>query len=545
MKETKVSPYLKNLQQNALFYLQMAALLLLLFILMDPFIPKEQGDDEHTIFIVDTSATMTAVEDDLSLFEANRAVMKEIAEERAGESFSLITTGKEPSIILREERDARKVLEAIEHLDVEYENEKIDRSIDIARSIIAGSSADIHIFTDQMDRSAFVDTEEGIHWTVHVNEAEIANISIEKFGAILSDDGVEAILKVNNQTEQDITGTAIIWDELSGKKLLEKPFEIEKKDTTLVSFQQLPETIALRAEIDVNDDYSADNSAFVLIGNDASEAIVDSNLHELIKKAFDAIGLAVTTGSAAEMKAAVDQAIIVTNDVSFLQEGVRPILLIGRNDERAEEISGQIKTEADPLFSLGSIDDVYVQSIYPSFEEYETIAYIGEQPFIQRSKRGDIIILTDIGSTDWPLHPSFPLFFWSAVESLRSGTDIAGLFHPNERKAILSSGMSDDMEVFTVKDEYVESFANGNHFIAPMKPGIYKLIDGGKEKYIAVQLESTEKSIGSGSSFKFGSDHADGVKEEGKNKFGWLFVLPVLLLLLIEWEVQRRRGYPN
>jgi len=32
MKETKVSPYLKNLQRNALFYLQMAALLLLLFL---------------------------------------------------------------------------------------------------------------------------------------------------------------------------------------------------------------------------------------------------------------------------------------------------------------------------------------------------------------------------------------------------------------------------------------------------------------------------------------------------------------------------------
>ena len=29
MRETKVSPYLKNLQRNALFYLQMAALLLI------------------------------------------------------------------------------------------------------------------------------------------------------------------------------------------------------------------------------------------------------------------------------------------------------------------------------------------------------------------------------------------------------------------------------------------------------------------------------------------------------------------------------------
>ena len=42
MRETKVSPYLKNLQRNALFYLQMAALLLLVFILLGPFLLKKR-----------------------------------------------------------------------------------------------------------------------------------------------------------------------------------------------------------------------------------------------------------------------------------------------------------------------------------------------------------------------------------------------------------------------------------------------------------------------------------------------------------------------
>ncbi len=58
MRETKVSPYLKNLQRNALFYLQMAALLLLLFILLAPFMTKEEAIHGHTIVVVDTSASM-------------------------------------------------------------------------------------------------------------------------------------------------------------------------------------------------------------------------------------------------------------------------------------------------------------------------------------------------------------------------------------------------------------------------------------------------------------------------------------------------------
>ena len=68
MRETKVSPYLKNLQRNALFYLQMAALLLLVFILLGPYLNKEQAVGGHTILIVDTSASMLAGKKDTTLF---------------------------------------------------------------------------------------------------------------------------------------------------------------------------------------------------------------------------------------------------------------------------------------------------------------------------------------------------------------------------------------------------------------------------------------------------------------------------------------------
>ncbi|HSO57839.1 MAG TPA: BatA domain-containing protein, partial [Paenisporosarcina sp.] len=41
MKETKVSPYLQNLQRNALFYLQMLALILLMFALLHPYLKSQ------------------------------------------------------------------------------------------------------------------------------------------------------------------------------------------------------------------------------------------------------------------------------------------------------------------------------------------------------------------------------------------------------------------------------------------------------------------------------------------------------------------------
>ena len=75
------------------------------------------------------------------------------------------------------------------------------------------------------------------------------------------------------------------------------------------------------------------------------------------------------------------------------------------------------------------------------------------------------------------------------------GDDIAGTFTPNERKALLTGGSTEGIEVFTKDDKYVSTYTTGGSFVAPSKPGIYKMLDGGKEKYLAVQLEPSEKSV--------------------------------------------------
>ncbi|WHT46891.1 BatA and WFA domain-containing protein [Sporosarcina thermotolerans] len=515
MRETKVSPYLKNLQRNALFYLQMAALLLLLFILLAPFLPKETVMDSHTVFVVDTSASMGVTDGDLSLFERNKEKMINLAEERAGNAISIITTGKEPSLLLRKETDTRAVLAAIDKLGVQYEHEHMARSIDFAKSIALQDGADVHIFTDFLDRSVFVESVSGITWTVHNNESPSVNIAIEKFGAVSTVDGTEAIIKLSNQSKSKQSGKVIIKNELTDESLSEQEFSVNEEADILLSFKGLPLLSAVSAVLQVQDDYQTDNEAFVMIGNESSEVIVDSQLHELVKKAFEAIGLTVTTGSVKKNAMARDQAMLVTNDPSFLLEGSDPILLLGRNDSSTEPVSGVVDSVNDSLFTIASINDIYVSAVYPPFEGYTTLASIDGKPFIQRSQRGDIIVLSDIALTDWPLHPSFPLFIWSTAETLRSANENVGTFTPNERKAVLTSGGSDGIEIFTIEDKYVVSYPNGRSFVAPSVPGVYKMIDGGTEKYLSVQLEPNEKVVSSGMSYRIGFVEVD---SSGKKK---------------------------
>ena len=43
------------------------------------------------------------------------------------------------------------------------------------------------------------------------------------------------------------------------------------------------------------------------------------------------------------MLAAQDDSIIVTNDVSFLKKGTKPVIIIGRNDKSTEPVAGDVK----------------------------------------------------------------------------------------------------------------------------------------------------------------------------------------------------------
>ncbi|QNK87107.1 BatA domain-containing protein [Sporosarcina sp. resist] len=544
MRETRVSPYLKNLQRNALFYLQMAALLLIVFILLGPYLTKEEAVGGHTILIVDTSATMLASNEGTSLFARNQEAMKELVASRPGEPITIMTTGKEPIVVIREETDGEAIMTAIDKLTVTYEHEYMERAIEFAKSITTTGAA-IHIYTDSLDQATFSEGESAITWTIHGDENPKINVSIDKFGAVKTPEGTEAIIRITNDSDDTQIGAVHIKDLLTGNLLIAETFSIEGEEEVLLSFKELPESKLLRAEIVVEDDYEVDNTAYILLGNETGEAVVDGHLHELVKRAFEAVGLTVTTGSTTEMLAAQEESIIVTNDVSFLKKGTKPVIIVGRNDKSTEPVAGAVQNTSDPLFTVANISDVYVSALYPSFKSYTTIATVGDKPFIQKSKRGDIVILADIELTDWPLHPSFPLFVWSTVELLRSETDSLGLFVPNERKAVLSGRTENGLEIYTIDDEYVTTITDGSSFIAPTRPGIYKALDGGVEKMFAVLLEKSEKELVQGSSYQIG--HSENVKgnEEGKNRIGWLFLVPLLLLLLIEWEVQRRRGYPN
>lgn len=539
MQETRVSPYLKHLQKNALLYLQLLALLLLVLALINPYMKKSTIVGAQTIFIVDTSATMLAGKEQ-STFDAHKKEMQSLVEQLDGRPVTLITTGNAPQAVLQQETNVKTIEKTIQDLHVTYETAQMNKALDVAQAFVGDSQTSIYVFTDALDKKQLPMEKESVKWLVHGSAKDLTNVAITRFAATTDGKSTMALVQLQNDTDKEQKLTLILQNS-KGDVLVDEPISLAANEAVSKSFKDLPLMDTVTAKIDVKDDYALDNIQSVVLQTATANIVVDQNMHQLIQKGFQAINDNVKIVPPLQL-ADNQGATIVTNQTSLLQKMERPIVLFGRDDIEKVDVNGEVKTTSDALFAFSELNDIYVSALYPPFDDYKTIATVGEKPFIQRTPEGDIIVLADIADTDWPLYPSFPLFLWSVEQQLSESVGSLGIFAPNEQRSVaLSQG---DWSVYSQDDEFLSTITNGL-LTAPMKPGMYTARSNSEEKRLIVQLQAQERVIEEGTSYTLGELQQNGKEEVSKASFVPWLILIILSLLVAEWEVQRRRGFTN
>lgn len=531
MKEIQASPYFKKLQHHLLFYLQLAALFLCVVALMGPFLKSETLVGNEFIFVVNTSATMLAGSP--SQFELQRENMMKLAEKAGGKPVTIMTTGANPQLLIREEEDTDKLVKAIAQLEVEYENEEMPKALLFAESLARDESTVIHVFTDSLDRKLLAG-KTGFAYVVHGQDRPILNAAIRQFGLAESDDGLRAMVQIANTGSEKVEGDVIVSSTEGSEK--RQPIELDAGAEIIIPFEGLTNSKLWSAELQVDDGYKVDNKISTYVQQTVDQVYVDASLQELVSNGFESLDME-TIAVESTVIGQQSKALIVTNQTTLLDHP-SPILLFGRNDESAVEVSGTIETSPHELFAYAPLDKVYVSQLYPAFKGFETIASIDGQPFIQVSPRGDIVVLTDIEMTDWPLSPSFPLFLWSAALRLSENVGFLGVFEPNEHRAISLVSAGGEWEIFQ-SGSYSHSYHEGQGaFKAPSKPGVYDIVGDEESKKLIVRLSNEEKTLTAGKSYAMG-EAANKETTVRYSVVSWI-VFAILLLLIAEWEVYRR-----
>lgn len=543
MKETKASPYLKHLQRNALFYLQMLAMILLVIALLQPFWKTKSLAGEQALFIVDTSATMEVNTNGTSLFEQHKKDMLTLVEQLSGKPLTIITTGNQPEVIARQETNLNEIKNIINDLEVSYEEESMSKSLDFAQSFFHNKATSVYVFTDQLDKQSLPLQYEQVSWNVVGQTKDVRNVSLKRFGATKTNTGISALVQVENQSNKEEVTELTLSNEQT--EMVKEKITIPPNETVTLSFNDLKESSLLKANLNIKDHYSLDDSMTVFMQDQLSKVFIDSSLHSLVRTAFQSLDIEVSSIPSEQVGLLKEEGIVVTNQFGLMEQLELPSFFIGRNDVAPIEVNGVVETLEHPLFSFANLSDIYVNSVYPPIEGYTTIATVGEEPFIQVSPRGDIVVLSDIQMTDWPLSPSFPLFMWSVKEQLSAGNTYLGTFLPNERKALSLGSASNEWELYTMADEYEYSIENGGAFIAPKKPGLYVLRSDEKEKNISVALSQKEKEIQKGSTYTLSGQQIESKENFSQHSFVPYLLIVLLLLFVLEWEVQRRRGFTS
>lgn len=539
MQETRVSPYLKQLQKNALLFLQLLALLLLVLALMNPYVKKSTIVGAQTIFIVDTSATMLAGKEQ-STFDAHKKEMLSLVGQLNGRPVTLITTGNTPKAVLQQVTNTKDIEKAIQELEVTYETAQMNKALDVAQAFVGDIPTSIYVFTDALDKKHLPMEKDTVKWIVKGSAKDLKNVAITRFAATTDGQTTMALVQLQNDTDLE-QRTTLLLQNAENNKVVSEDITLPPNEAVTKTFKDLPLEDTLTATIAVEDDYTVDNSQTVLLQTTTSKIVVDQSLHQLIQKGFQTINSSVKIIPSLQI-ADNQKATVVTNQTALLGKMDKPIVLFGRDDAEKIEAKGEVNTTSDALFAFSELKDIYVSTVYPGFDSYKTIASVGDHPFIQRSPKGDLVILADIADTDWPLHPSFPLFLWSAEQQLSESIGSLGIFTPNEQRAVaLKQG---DWSVYSQDDQFLSSITNGL-LTAPMKPGIYTARSEGEEKRLIVQLQAQERVIPKGTSYTLGELKENGKEEIAKASLVPWLILLILLVLVTEWEVQRRRGFTN
>lgn len=548
MNEWEARPWLEKLQNNLLFWLQLFALILLMVALVRPYWYEEGLKGDELIFVIDTSASMSAQVNGETIFSQKKKEMKEMINQLANEEVTIIEARKRPTILVKNMTDPSKLREIIDQLTISYEHENIEKALSFAQMIAKGKNSVIHLFTDGVDETLVSNIVTKQMIVVHNTEQEIENVSVKSFGVGPVQGKIGGIAVIENQTEKEKEVSFSVISE--GKTFKEEKLVLKPKEEKILSFSPLQEAKYYQAIIDVDDDYKIDNEWVAVYTNMRPPVYAIGVVNPFFIKGFESIGVQTIQLEEKEIGNIEIEGIILTEEDKFIDRANQPVIFSEAKENSQQYLEQPITKLEDPLLQYVDFEKVYIQKSNPKpIEGLTTIVKSGENPLIQKGLKNDMPIVAlrfSLEQSDWPLHPSFPIFLFNSYQWIVQHGNGLGYFQPGEEKWLNIAKGEKTIEIFNDKGKNLATIqTDQTPFRAPNQPGLYHAISGNELLYFAVHLDEREREIKTGDSFQLNEEILQPNAEKENKKWSelWFWLVVVAFVLLVsEWEVYRRRA---
>ncbi len=554
MNEFEAQAWWRKLQHHLLLYLQLLALLFLIFTLTQPFFEKEGIEGDHIIFIVDTSASMTAMEGEKTRLDLAKEKMVQTLNKADNQDLTVILAKETPEILIERTKSEKEVVQIVEGLQSTYASSNLIDSINMAKSLLGSEKGNIQLLTDNFSKETSLELHENTAFFAHNFGSAHENLAIETFGVAIRENHAVGVVTVKNEGKESSVLDLTIYDDQD--KVVQQVSEtVEADKVKTIYLEKLPLSNMYKAELSGDEQYLLDNEQFAFLGQQQDPNVyVHKDIHPFARKAVEIASTNVIHLSSNPDEGNSFEGVHLIKGMaeSDWPTGPKLVFLSGVEGEKELDLSGEIATSLlHPLLQSVEMEKVYVEKAYQTeeFDSLDVVASRGGTPLIlSGTYEGDpiIVVTFELGSSDWPLHPGFPLFMFHSIQELTQNRNMLGYFYPGQTMDYFPAS---DVEKAEILDENAKIVFTSDTFEQPIDlpvtPGLYTLRETkGKNtasKNLYILLEDSEKSIQTTESFSLSAVSTPDGKETTTNKeISYLFLILALVVLLVEWEVYRR-----
>ncbi|MGO0063277.1 vWA domain-containing protein [Brevibacillus fluminis] len=567
----------QKLRRSLLLFLQLLAALLLVLALIRPAIPAEGAVTDHTVLVIDVSASMLTREGDATRIELAKAGARKLIETMgAKQTVTLLAAGREPQVLLAKSSDKAALLGKLDSLAATLGTSDLRAALSLAQAIAATEAGSGIIWYGDGGSERITGMDAGTAGSSFrfVQEGRTdENSAIGAFVTQPGEQGTDGLLRIDNYGKKAKTGKATIYDG-EGQLVETSDFSVEPNDSRSLPFHSLPPGPAYRAVISVDGDGLAqDNEAWSVpfAAQKARAVLVSPEGNRFLSQVLKTGNLlSVETMDKLPTKAdgAADLWIFDRVVPDVLPPG--NVMLIGPQRKTAwlpvlgeRELTHEAQAAPDePLLKYVDWKDVHVAQAAALGEMpgMHSLVKSGEIDLVRSgtiNNQRAVIVSFDLHDSDFPLRPAFPIFMQNALSWLlpKQSSPITGA-QPGEAVTIpLTPGASS--RTLVLPDGSQEKIAaEGSSWLlqVPQQAGLYRLeeeVGGARQgRYFSVRPALAESDITprvmSVASAASGGQKGDAAQSAattaGSRELAtWLAAL-ALLAVFAEWRVYQR-GY--